>query len=171
MKLQIYFDYLCPYCEAGWRRWRALLPGFPQIIPQWHPCEAHPRKYESLYGRHSDFATKGMLYIQEIGGDTTRYNDLVFTAAWEKKSDIEDLAVLAECAAECGVETAAFLAAVQSTQYDEALEATNRHAWVTRKLSAVPSFETETGALLVAQPGIGVSEEALRAFLENCCNG
>ncbi|WP_195986097.1 DsbA family protein [Clostridium sp. D33t1_170424_F3] len=166
MKLEIYFDYLCEFCEIGWRYWRELLPAYPQITPVWRPCEAHPRASEPRYGRHSDLAIQGLLFLQGQGGDAAKYNDLIFSAAWRKGENIEDLALLSRYGARCGAEEAAFCEAVRSGRYQAALEEANRRAWDILGLPAVPSYLAENGRRVDASLGIGVSKTQLKQFLE-----
>ena len=166
MKLEIYFDYLCEYCEMGWRHWRELLPAYPRIIPVWRPCEAHPRASEPRYGRHSDLAIQGMLLLQEQGGDVAAYNDLIFQAAWHSGKNIEDPALLAQYSAKCGVSESVFCGAVSSGRYQAALEGANHHAWGTLAFPAVPSYLAENGRRLDARLGTGVSKAQLNQFLE-----
>lgn len=166
MKLEIYFDYLCEYCEMGWRHWHELLPAYPRIIPVWRPCEAHPRASEPRYGRHSDLAIQGMLLLQEQGGDIAAYNDLIFQAAWHSGKNIEDPALLAQYSAKCGVSESVFCEAVPSGRYQAALEGANHHAWGTLGFPAVPSYLAENGRRLDARLGTGVSKAQLNQFLE-----
>lgn len=166
MKLEIYFDYLCEYCEMGWRLWRELLPDYPLITPVWRPCEAHPRASEPHYGRHSDLAIQGMLFLQGQGGNIATYNDLIFQAAWHSGENIENPALLARCGAMCGAAEAAFYEAVCSGRYQAALEEANRHAWGTLGFPAVPSYLAENGRRLDARLGVGVPREQLKQVLE-----
>ncbi|MDR1669694.1 MAG: DsbA family protein, partial [Oscillospiraceae bacterium] len=47
-KLEVFFDYACPYCRRGHEDLTALLPKHPDIEVVWRPCEAHPRP--EVYG-------------------------------------------------------------------------------------------------------------------------
>ena len=57
MKLELFFDYICPYCYRGHRMFLELLPLYPGLEVVWRPCESHPRP-ENTY-RHSDMAIQG----------------------------------------------------------------------------------------------------------------
>ena len=63
MKLELFFDYICPYCYRGHRMFLELLPLYPGLEVVWRPCESHPRP-ENTY-RHSDMAIQGMRYAWE----------------------------------------------------------------------------------------------------------
>ncbi len=167
LKLEIYFDYLCEFCEKGHRYWTELLPKFPQIVPVWRPCEAHPRAYEPHFPRHSDLAIQGLFFVCEQGGNAALYNELVFAAAWQQRKNMEDMALLAECAARAGVDAHAFVQAIGSGEYTAALEQANAHAWEKLGLQAVPSFILEDGRRLDALLGQGVTKERLEQFLQS----
>jgi len=40
-KLEVFFDYACPYCQQGHESLLELLPQYPQVEIVWYPCEAH----------------------------------------------------------------------------------------------------------------------------------
>ena len=64
MKLELFFDYICPYCYRGHRMFLELLPLYPGLQVVWRPCESHPRP-ENTY-RHSDMAIQGMYYLEAV---------------------------------------------------------------------------------------------------------
>lgn len=97
MKLELFFDYICPYCYRGHRMFLELLPLYPGLEVIWRPCESHPRP-ENTY-RHSDMAIQGMYYLEECGGDLSSYHRLVYEAHFEKGLDISNCSVLAGLAA------------------------------------------------------------------------
>ena len=169
MKLEIYFDYLCEFCEMGHRYWTELLPHYPRIQPVWKPCEAHPKVLEP-YGHHSDLAAQGLLYLEEQGGDLSRYNDLLFHTYWGLGQRLDDLSVLARCAQQAGADQASFLEALRSGRYAAPQRALNQQAWERFRFQAVPSFVLENGRQLVSRLGVGVSREQLRGFLEDAFN-
>lgn len=43
MKVDVYFDYACPFCYIGLSELAKIMPEFPQIELVWCPAEAHPR--------------------------------------------------------------------------------------------------------------------------------
>lgn len=166
MKLEIYYDYLCEFCERGHRVWVQVLPRFPEITPVWCPCEAHPREYEPNYGAHSDLAAQGLYYVAEHGKDAAAYNAALFAAAWQRGESLEDTAVLARYAADAGCDTAAFADALRSGAYAPQVRAANERAWGALALPAVPSCVFEDGRRLEALPMVGVTQSRLEAFLQ-----
>ena len=142
MKLEIFFDYLCPFCEMGHSYWCELLPRHPEIEPVWRPCEAHPRA-EEPGGRHSDLAIQGALFVRESGADERAYHDAVFSACYDQGADIEDTQVLAACAVSAGAEKAAFLQALESGAYAAAQRECDRYAYGEKQVQ---------GCLLISSP-------------------
>ncbi len=164
MKLEIYFDYLCKFCEKGHKDWAALLPLCPWIEPVWRPCEAHPRVSEPGYGMHSDYAIRGMLFLQDHVGNATAYNDLVFGAV-ERRENIEDIDLLAACAGQAGCDPASFAEALRRGDYEEELQRANAQAWDVLQMDAVPTCVLEDGRRLDAVLGVGIPRDKLDQFL------
>ena len=163
MKLELFFDYICPYCYRGHRMFLELLPLYPGLEVVWRPCESHPRP-ENTY-RHSDMAIQGMYYLEERGGDLSSYHRLVYEAHFEKGLDISDCSVLAGLAARCGADSQAFTEALDQ----------NRYAWETLRLNAVPSYLAVPegpdlkgrGPMIGSRDGIPVTRRELEQFLAN----
>ena len=167
MKLEIYYDFLCEFCDMGHRVWTEVLPDFPNISPVYRPCEAHPREVEPGYGMHSDIAAQGLYCVLDSGNDAHAYNAAVFEAAWRHGQSLEDIGVLARCASKAGADEAAFTEALRSGAYAQRVQSANNHAWGTLALPAVPSFVLEDGRVLEALPLVGVTRERLVRFLQS----
>jgi len=67
MKIELFFDYICPYCYKGHANLLDLMPKFPELEMIWRPCEAHPKP--EIFAVHSDLAIQGMFFIQEKKGN------------------------------------------------------------------------------------------------------
>ena len=106
MKLDVYFDYACPYCYRGHQNLLELLKRHPEVEVAWKPCEAHPRPEPAAI--HSDKAIEGMYFVEEKGGDLLRYHAAVYRAMFEASQDISDFTVLKACAAEAGIDEISF---------------------------------------------------------------
>lgn len=173
MKLELFFDYICPYCYRGHRMFLELLPLYPGLEVVWRPCESHPRP-ENTY-RHSDMAIQGMYYLEERGGDLSSYHRLVYEAHFEKGLDISDCSVLAGLAARCGADSQAFTEALDQHRYAGKVEEGNRYAWETLRLNAVPSYLAVPegpdlkgrGPMIGSRDGIPVTRRELEQFLAN----
>lgn len=174
MKLELFFDYICPYCYRGHRMFLELLPLYPGLEVIWRPCESHPRP-ENAY-RHSDLAIQGMYYLEDHGGDLPAYHQLVYEAHFKRGLDISDPSVLSCLAAACGAEDAAFKRSLAQNQYARRLEEGNRYAWETLRLDAVPSYLAPggpdvkaPGRFIGSRDDLPVTRKQLERFLSNLC--
>lgn len=160
-KLEVFFDYACPYCLRGHEYLEKLIPQFPQIEIEWRPCEAHPRP--DRYGPHSDLCAQGMYFALEHCVDLLEYHALMYGAALKKRIDIENIDTLSEYAGSL-LDSEDFRAALISKQYESKLLENNRLAWNTHSFSAVPSY-IMNGQTLVSIEDIGVSKDRLMKFM------
>jgi predicted DsbA family dithiol-disulfide isomerase len=163
-KLEVFFDYSCPYCLKGHENLLQLLPEFPDVEVVWRPCEAHPRP--ERYGRHSDLCIMGMFYAQNHGADIMKYHDIMYDACLKSRIDIEDLNLLASFASAL-VNEAEFKDEIKSGMYTAQLNDANSLAYDKSGVWAVPSYRMDGGKALDAVENVGVSKEDLRKFLEN----
>lgn len=162
MKVEVFFDYVCPYCYRGHRNLLKLLPKHPGTEIVWRPCEAHPRPEPAQV--HSDLAIQGMYAAQELGGDLWKYQELAYAAHFEQGKNLSDAAVLCELAEGCGADRAAFRKALEDRRYAGRVEENNRLAWETLNLEAVPSYCCGK-SLLGSRGGVLVPLEELDRFL------
>lgn len=160
-KLEVFFDYACPYCLRGHEYLAELIPQFPQIEIVWLPCEAHPRP--DRYGPHSDLCAQGMYFALEHGVDIWEYHTLMYGAALKKRIDIENVNTLADYAGSL-LDSEAFREALKSKQYKGKLLENNRLAWESYRFSAVPSY-IMNGKTLISVEDIGVSKDRLMRFM------
>ena len=162
MKLEIFFDYACPYCYSGLECLRKLLPDYPGIEAVWIPCEAHPRP--ERYGIHSDVAIQGFYFARENGCGAWDYNDRIFKAIFEERLNIESPGIVAGCLNDLGLDSGAFLSDIKTGGYAGMPDKNNRLAWGENQFYAVPSYKME-GRRLLSRDGIAVTKTQLEAFL------
>ena len=160
-KLEVYFDYTCPYCFRGHEYLMALSPQYPDIDIDWRPCEAHPRP--ETYGKHSDLCARGMYFALEHGADLAEYHNKMYNAALNNQVDIEDVNVIAEIT--CGLLNSNELRkALAGSLYEDRLIENNRLAWEVYGFPAVPSYRMD-GKFLQSVLEVGVSKSQLATFL------
>lgn len=163
MKLEVFFDYSCPYCMQSHEYLKTLTPQFPDIEITWNPCEAHPRP--DRYGPHSDLCIRGMFFARDAGADLWSYHEIMYTAALRERIDIEDINVLAQRVAGL-LDAQAFANALSGGRYIEELAVSNRYAFGRSSVWAVPAYRMN-GRKLDAVENIGVSRQQLEKFLQN----
>lgn len=194
MQLEVFFDYLCPYCYLALHELKEMVPNYPGLSVVWRPCEIQPQPAPRLpawegspdwlteltprmdraglpinrpysSGNYSTRAIQGLLCLEEQGADIMRYNDAVYAAVFSHGRDIENLDVLCDCAAASGGNTAAFRLALVSETYKEKQLELNRYAWKENALDSVPSFRLGD-ARLNAVYSVGDLKSQLAEFLE-----
>ena len=167
MKVELFFDYACPYCYKGHKNLLELRENFPDLEILWRPCEAHPRpEYASV---HSDLAIAGMYYVEEHGGDLWRYHALVYAAMFDRHEDISDIGLLSGLAETCGADREGFAEALAGRRYESRVQDGNRYAWEEQGLFAVPSYVCGSRSAK-SQNGVMVSARELEEFLSSLRN-
>lgn len=163
--LEVFFDYACPYCLHGHEILLELLPLYPQILIEWHPCEAHPRP--DRYDLHSDLCARGMFYAREQGADLMEYHRRMYRAALTDHLNIEELSVVAK-AADGLLDGKLFYETLTDNAYADKLLENNSLAWEVYRFPAVPSYRMN-GKLLKSVEDIGVTKRLLAEFLSANC--
>lgn len=163
IKIEMFFDYVCPYCYRGHRNLLDLMKEYPQIEIIWRPCEAHPRP--EPWHIHSDMAIQGMYYMEELQADLWEYHRLVYEAHFDKGMDISSPEVLGLLASRCKADPADFKACLSNNHYGKRVEEGNRYAWGENHLDAVPSYRSGT-RFIGSKDGFLVPKEKLKHFLD-----
>lgn len=161
-KLEVFFDYTCPYCYRGHKNLQELMKKYQNLDIIWRPCEAHPRPEE--HGVHSDQAICGMYFVLEHDGDLLKYHKLVFEAVFEHNLDISDIAVLADIAEKCAVPKKAFEEALQKGIYQKLVTRGNVYAWSEKDFDAVPSY-ARGKKKIGSGNGVMVTKDELEKFI------
>jgi len=161
-ELEVFFDYICPFCLKGHEYLKELLPKYPDIAVIWRPCEAHPRP--ERYGIHSDLCIQGLFYAIDQGADLWEYHDRMFNAAAKERDNIEDPEVVTNHAQGL-LESSALLSALKSGIYENAVANANEYAYEQSGVWAVPAYRLD-GRKLDSIEGVGVTKAQLTAFLK-----
>ena len=162
-KMEMFFDYACPYCLKGHDLLVGLIAEYPEIEMIWCPCEAHPRAEEDR-SRYSDICIQGMFFAQENHVDMWAFHEAMYQAAVTDKADIEDIDVLASYVKDL-LDVTAFKEALHNKVYEQRQLNANPYAYEKNDIWAVPSFRM-SGKALDAAEGIGVTEQQLKAFMD-----
>ena len=162
MKLEVFFDYACPFCLRGYQHLIEALELHPQIEVEWRPCEAHPRP--ESYGLHSDLCARGMYYALENDADINEYHRIMYNAALVQHVNIEDINIIAECVSGI-LDSTDFIQKLSAGRYQEKLDENNRLVWEAHGFSAVPSLVMGDNKLN-SMEGIGLSKQMILRFIE-----
>ena len=160
-KLEVFFDYACPFCLRGHGYLEELIGQHPEIEIVWRPCEAHPRP--ERYGPHSDLCMQGMYYALDHGADIWAYHERMYAAALKDRADIEDIGVVTALA-EGLVDTAELRRALENGEYAKVQRDGNDYAYGKSGVWAVPSYRMN-GKKLDSVENVGVTKEQLANFL------
>lgn len=161
--LEVFFDYICPFCFRAHQYLKELIPDYPEIDILWHPCESHPRP--ERFGPHSDLCIQGYFFAKEKGIDSWTYHDRMYQAAQKERINIEDIDVLSDYVRDM-MDAEAFRKALRQGTYSKMLADSNDLAYERSGVWAVPAYRME-GYKLDAAENIGVTKEQLRSFLDS----
>ena len=165
---ELFFDHTCPYCYRGHGYLKELLLIYPDVEVAWRPVEAHPKVEEPEHKPYEDLAVQGAFFVREHNpGLELAYHERIFKANFEERLAVDDIAVLTRCAAELGVDAAAFEKALKNGVYADALRKANDHAYEEQKIWAVPSYVCGDKRL-DAVPGVGVTKDQIEALIKEC---
>ena len=193
MKLEVFFDYTCPYCYLALHELNQILPDYPGLLVEWCPCELNPPSEPRVFGwdkaadriaelmprlekaglsikrpfeagNYSYLAIQGLFCLEEQGADIKRYNDAVYNAVFCESKDIENMDVLSECAVSAGADADVFRRSLNSETYKERRLKLNKYGWEENALDSVPSFRLGD-AWLNAVYGVGVLRQQIEEFL------
>jgi predicted DsbA family dithiol-disulfide isomerase len=165
---ELFFDHTCPFCYKGHAFVKELLPKFPKAKITWRPVEAHPKVEEPEHKPYEDLAVQGAFFVREHNKELElAYHERIYKAQFEEKKAVDNISVLAACAAELGVDAAAFTAALEKGTYAQALKEANDHAYEEQKVWAVPTFVCGEKRL-DSVPGVGVTKEQVETLLKDC---
>jgi len=162
-KLEMFFDYSCPYCLTGHEYLLEVLPKFPDIEVIWRPCEAHPRPEE--YERYSDLCVAGLFYAIDKNVDIMDFHMRMYNAACKDGIDIENAKALSE-AFRGLLDPEDMAKALESRKYEQAVLDANDYAYESNDVWFVPAFRMN-GKKLNAEGGIGISKSGLEEYLKN----
>lgn len=161
-RLEVFFDYACPYCFKAHKHLTELKPDYPNVDIVWHPCESHPRP--ERYGPHSDLCIQGYFFAVENGVDIWVYHERMYRAALKEHVDIENMDALSAYVGDI-VDADAFRLALHQGIYRRALAEVNELAFQQSGVWVVPAYRME-GRKMDAVEDIGISREQLRSFLD-----
>lgn len=162
-KLDVFFDYICPYCFRAHKYLAELIPDYPEVEVIWHPCESHPRP--ERFGPHSDLCIQGYFFTVDNNVDIWAYHNSMYEAALKKGIDIEDIDTLTEFVSDL-VDADAFRQALHQGIYQRMLVESNELAFEQSGVWVVPAYRLEDRKLDAVE-NIGITKDQLRSFLDS----
>jgi predicted DsbA family dithiol-disulfide isomerase len=129
------------YLQSAWRN--SVYPLARRMGVDIRLPEVSPQPYTRL-------AFEGLEFAKDRGRGN-EYNDRVMRAFFQESRDIGDPAVLADLAAEAGLDAAEFRRALEAREYGSRVETLLRHAYDEMRIDAVPMFVIGDRALVGLQ--------------------
>lgn len=174
--VEVYFDFLCPFCYLGRGFWTRMQEERP-VAAEWVPWEIHPeypaegaprksdakaeadlRRYRALAGdvRHFEAvhvapnthnALMGLEFAR-VAGRTDAYIERIFRAVFVEDTDVSSVGAVVALGGEVGLDRGALERSLLSGEYGRALAERDREAEA-MGLEVVPSF-VQDGKLVLA---------------------
>ncbi len=163
MKMEIFFDYTCPFCLKGHEYLLDLIGDYKDIEIIWKPTEAHPRP--EVYGKHSDLCHQALLFALEKGVDVWLFHENMYDACLKKRIEIESVDALCVYCADF-LDAESLRAALEDKRYEKEQSAINDYAYDMSGVWALPSYRME-GKKLDSILGVGITKGKLKKFLDN----
>ncbi|MDR1566476.1 MAG: DsbA family protein [Treponema sp.] len=168
-KIQVFYDYECPFCKRGYEALMELLPDYPDLEVEWRPVEAHPRPED--HPPHTDLCIQSYYIARELKADMKAFHAAMFRAAAAERRDVEKPEVIAEILKGI-LEGGKITAILGSGKYACHVKENNDMAYETKGVWYVPAFRVLEYAhkgpppVLDARGGVGVSKDEIKAFLD-----
>ena len=165
-KVEVFFDYACPFSRKANEFLMQLLPEFPDIQPIWRPCEAYPRPSSHELHPHSDLCIQAMFFAADQGVDLCEFHNLTFSLIHETDTNVENIDSLAAALSSL-LDAKNLRRALTMSKYRQIQEDANKYAFEQSGIWTLPAYRME-GRRLDSALDIGVTLEQLHTFLKTC---
>jgi predicted DsbA family dithiol-disulfide isomerase len=160
-KMQVFYDYECPYCKMGYEYLIEQIGSHPEIEIEWRPVEAHPLPED--HHPHTYLACQSYYIAKELGADMNAFHAAMFQAVSIERQNVEKPEVLCNILKGI-VDAGKFRAILESGKYAKQVDENNDLAYEKSSVWYVPAFRMN-GKKLDARGGQGITPEELRSFL------
>ena len=157
-KVEIFFDYNCPYCLKGHLQLLEFLPQNPGLEVIWHPCEISVYKKEAG-NREPDLCLQGMYFAADNNIDLWRYHKKVYDLIFTDRVNTKDIDSLVN-AFENFLDVEALRQALKNGKYVNNVKEANHFAFEVTGVHVVPTYRADGGVLQDRQEfyGMGPSD-------------
>ncbi|MCL2420784.1 MAG: DsbA family protein [Defluviitaleaceae bacterium] len=157
-KVEVFFDYNCPFCLKGHDQLKALTKEKPDLEITWHPCEISEYK-NNFTGTHTDISLQGLYFVLDNGVDVWQYHQRVYDMIFKDRTYTQDVDSFVK-AFDGFLDTAALAEALKSGKYTDKLKESNQFAFTVTGVHVVPTYRTDGGYLQDRQEfyGMGTSD-------------
>ena len=162
-KVEMFFDYSCPFCFRGFRFLTELLPDYPHVEMVWRPLEIHPRPDDD-FGKHSDLCLRTLFFAVEKDVDLMAFHKKMFSLYHYEKINVEDIDTLAEALTEF-LDADELRRILKSGKYEQELKDACEYAFKKTGIWIIPAFRMESHKL-DAPNDTDLTIEHVRDFLD-----
>ena len=143
-KLEVFFDYNCPYCLKGHEQLLEFLPEYPGLEVIWHPCEISVFKKEQ--GKDTDLCLQAMFFAVDSKIDLWAFHKKVYDLIFEDKANTRDIDVLVDALKDL-LDAGALRQALKSGKYIKNVKEANDYAFSVTGVHVVPTYRADGGVL------------------------
>lgn len=154
-KVEVFFDYNCPYCLKGHNSLVELFRENPDLEIIWHPCEIYERP-QHLHGMmHTDLCIQAMFFAAESKIDLWRFHEKMYDIIYKDGVNVEDMNALTN-AFEGFLDAEALRVALQNGKHIKHLKEANNYAFGETGVQIVPTYRADGGKLQDRQEFFGL---------------
>jgi len=145
-KLEVFFDYYCPYCLKGHEQLLAFLKDKPELEVIWHPCEVSKLYQDTKRMKRSDIFMQGMFFAAASGADLWQYHEKVYALILNKGMLSGNTDVFSD-ALKGVIDGDAFRLAYESGKMQHQVEEANAYAFNQTGVHVLPTYRADDGVL------------------------
>jgi predicted DsbA family dithiol-disulfide isomerase len=163
-KLQIFYDYSCPFCKKGYESFlKVITPHKNDLEIEWIPIESHPRP-ETAHP-HTDLCVQAFYIICELNADISAFHSAMYDSVVIQRKDVEKKEIVTDIVKDI-VDPVKFLNILESGKYADKANQNNDFAYEKSGVWVVPAFRLNNQKL-DATGGIGVTDLQISDFLKS----
>ena len=160
-KMQVFYDYECPYCKKGYGYLMEHIKNSPDIEIEWRPIESHPLPED--HPPHTNLACQCYYIALELDADMPKFHAAMYQAISIERRNVDDPQVLCDILKGI-VDSGKLRSLLDSGKYAAQIDENNDLAYEKSGVWYVPAFRMDSKKL-DAKGGIGVSPDEVRKFL------
>ena len=143
-KLEVFFDFNCPYCLKGHMQLMEIMPKHPGLEIVWRPCEI--RVLKKAQGR-TDLLQQAMHFAADNGVDLWKFHELAYDVVFSgKTTNTGDVDSVADYMKDL-LDAADLRQALVSGKYAKMVDECNDFAFVRVGVHVVPTYRADDGCL------------------------
>ena len=162
-KMQVFFDYECPYCKQGYEYLMEQINSHPEIEIEWRPIESHPLPED--HPPHTFLACQSYYIAEELGADMNAFHAAMYQAISIERRNVEKPEVLCNILKGI-VDAGKFRAILESGKYAKQVDENNDLAYEKSGVWYLPALRMNDKKL-DAKGGSGITPGELRNFLKS----